>query len=387
MSDPFFHGVETIISDSGLTPVQTPNQAVIGIIGTAPLADAVKFPLDTPININSLTAAAGIGATGTLFKNLKNIYNQASPIVQIIRVAEGADPSETITNIKGGTDAATGAKTGLHAFLNGAGLTGFKANLLIAPDFSNYKTGTGVSSAYPIMAEMAVIAEKLRATAFVDGPDTTNAAAIAQSLASGNKRIYLIDNFAKEGSAKFSPSAFVAAVASKINFWESPSNKELFGVSDFSRPLIYSQDYSNDANVLNEKNISCIIREKGFRIWGNRTLSIDPKTAFLATVRTSDAIAEALEKACFRYIDKPITRAIIDEIILTVNAYIADLVARGAILGGKAELDPDLNSPANFALGKCYINYDFTPAYALERLVFKQVLTTKYAQNLLTEIN
>lgn len=51
MPEQFLHGVEVVEIDSGPRPIQTVRSSVIGLIGTAPNADAAKFPINTPVLI------------------------------------------------------------------------------------------------------------------------------------------------------------------------------------------------------------------------------------------------------------------------------------------------------------------------------------------------
>ena len=86
MSEQFLHGVQVVEILDGSRPIQTVRSSVIGIIGTAPDADATKFPLNTPIALTGPRAAADIGATGTLKDGLDAIYDQAGTLVVLIRV-------------------------------------------------------------------------------------------------------------------------------------------------------------------------------------------------------------------------------------------------------------------------------------------------------------
>ncbi|MBK4512809.1 phage tail sheath family protein, partial [Enterobacter hormaechei] len=77
-------------------------------------------------------------------------------------------------------------------------------------------------------------------------------------------------------------------------FWSSPSNKEIKGVTGTSRPVEFLDgDETCRANLLNNANIATIIRDDGYRLWGNRTLSSDSKWAFVTRVRTMDLVMDA----------------------------------------------------------------------------------------------
>ena len=51
MSEQFLHGVEVEEIDDGPRPIRTVKSGIIGLIGTAPEADATAFPLDSPVLI------------------------------------------------------------------------------------------------------------------------------------------------------------------------------------------------------------------------------------------------------------------------------------------------------------------------------------------------
>ena len=242
-----------------------------------------------------------------------------------------------------------------------------------------------------VVAELLGIAERLRAVIIADGPNTTDAAAIAYAGDFGSPRVYVVDPWllVQDGTELVAepPSARVAGLIAKIDndrgFWWSPSNKEINGIVGTARPVDFKQgDANSRANMLNEQNVATVIRQNGFRLWGNRTLSSDAKWAFLSVRRTADILNESLQRAHLWAVDRPITRNYLEEVAEGVNAYIRSLVAQGALLGGKCWADPDLNTPANIADGKVFFNFDFTAPYPAEHITFRSILTTEYLEEL-----
>ena len=63
-----------------------------------------------------------------------------------------------------------------------------------------------------------------------------------------------------------------------------------------------------------------------------------------------------------------------------MNAYLRQLKAQGAILGGKCWADPDLNSPTSIADGKIYFNFDFTQPYTAEHIICRSHLVDDYLE-------
>lgn len=240
----------------------------------------------------------------------------------------------------------------------------------------------------PVVAELIGIAERMRAVIIADGPSTTDAAAIAYAGDFGSKRVYVVDPRAlktdSDGqTATTYSSAHVAGLLSKSDndrgWWWSPSNQNVNGIIGTERAVDFAMgDVNSRANLLNEKNVATIIRQNGFRLWGNRTLSADPKWQFLCVVRTADIIADSLQAAHLWAVDRGITKTYVEEVREGVNAYLRHLKALGAIIGGECWLDPELNTPEQIAQGKVYWDFDFTPVYPAEHLTFRSHLVNNY---------
>jgi hypothetical protein len=146
MTTTFLHGVEVLQIDTGARPIQTVRSSVIGLIGTAPDADAAAFPLNTPVLVARRGEMAGLGEAGTLQPALDLIYDQAGAVVVVVRVAQESTETATIDRIVGGINGTTGAYEGVHAFLAAESLVGFSPRLLIAPGFTHQRTSDGILS-------------------------------------------------------------------------------------------------------------------------------------------------------------------------------------------------------------------------------------------------
>lgn len=171
----------------------------------------------------------------------------------------------------------------------------------------------------------------------------------------------------------------IAKTDNDEGFWYSPSNKVINGIIGTSRSVDFKLgDSSSRANLLNENEVTTIIREDGYRLWGNRSTASDAKWAFLSVRRTADIINESLQRAHLWAVDRGITKTYVEDVTESVNAYLRTLVNLGAILGGECWADPDLNTAANIAQGKVYFNFDFTPVYPAEHVIFRSFLTNDY---------
>lgn len=394
----FLHGVEIVEVDTGARPIRTVRSGVIGIVGTAPDADAVAFPLNEPVLVAGNRAEAAkldtVGdGLGTLPAALDGIFDQIGAVVVVVRVDEGADETETLANIVGGVDATTGAYEGAHALAGAEAVIGFAPRILCAPGWTHQRPedpGTpGTYLANPVVAEMEGIASRLRAVIVADGPNTNDADAQTYSADWGTSgRVYVIDPWVKvldgDGAVVSHPgSGRIAGVIARTDndrgFWHSPSNKGIFGIIGTSRPVDFKLgDSASRANLLNENDVATIIRQDGFRLWGNRVPTADPKWQFISVRRTADILHESLQRAHMWAVDRNITKTYLEDVADGVNGYIATLVEMGALLGGRCFPDPDLNTPASITEGKVYFNLEFTPPYPAEHITFRSHLVDTY---------
>jgi hypothetical protein len=287
-------------------------------------------------------------------------------------------------NVVGGTDG-SGNFTGVHALRGAESTLGVAPRILIAPGWTHQRT----SGANPVVAELVGIADRLRAVVIQDGPNTTDAAAITAAGDFGSARVYQVDPWVKKLNTTTGevyaapPSAIVAGLLARSDndrgFWFSPSNLEIYGIVGTSRSVDFVLGDANcRANLLNASNVATIIRQNGYRLWGNRSLSSDPKWQFLSVRRTADLINDSILRAHLWAVDRGITKTYVQDVVEGVNAYIRGLVALGAVIDGKCWADPDLNTPANVAKGMVYFNFDFCPPYPAEHIVFRSMLNGDY---------
>lgn len=396
MAELFLHGVEVVEIDSGPRPIRTVRSSVIGICGTAPDADPEAFPVNTPVLVagSRMQAAkldtVGNGA-GTLPNALDGIFDQVGAVVIVVRVEEGVDATATMTNVVGGAN--DGHPSGVHAFTAAASVVGYTPRILIAPGFTHQREedadNPGTYLRNPVAAELEGIADRLRAVALIDGPDTTETVAMTAVNDFGTARTFYHDPWFKvyrDGSyIAEPPSARIAGLIARVDndngFWWSPSNKEIYGISGLTRPVTFEMgDYNCTANLLNEQHVATTIYQDGYRLWGNHTTSSDEKWRFLAVRRTADMINESLLQAHLWAVDRPITKTYVEDVTEGVNNYLRHLKATGAILGGQCWASEELNTPDQIQLGKVYFDFDFTPPYPAERVVFRSQLVNDYIE-------
>lgn len=329
-----------------------------------------SFPYDTPYLIAAnRTEAARAGLTGTLPAALDDILDQVGAVIVCVRARVGDDAEETKQYVL----------TAIEALLDAESTLGIVPRILIAPEFSAQKE---------VADALVSVANKLRAFVFADGPNTSDAAAVNYATQFGSDRLAVIDPWIVKGGVDHAPSAAWAGATAKSDydrgFWWSPSNVEILGFTGTARPVGFRLgDPTSPANLLNEANITTVIKQNGNRIWGNRTTSADPKFAFVSVRRTADLINDSILRAHLWAVDRNISRTYLEDVTESVNGYLKTLTNLGAVLGGRCWPDPDLNSPANIAQGKVYFNFEFTPPYPAENITFRSILVNDYITEIL----
>ena len=401
MPDHFLHGVEVIEINDGARPIKTVKSSVIGLVGTAP-----QGPVNTPTLILGSRKQAveifGNDHNFTIPAALDAIFDQAGAMVVVINVADPdsedhltdgvLDPSKiALSDVIGGVDEVTGKYKGVQALLAANTEVHVTPRILIAPGFTHQ---TPDNLANPVVAELLGIAESLRAVIIADCPNSNETDAVNYASDFGSARIFAAYPWVKiydvaTDSIKEEPSsARIAGLIVKSDnergFWWSPSNLVINGIVGISKPIDFVLgDTNSKANFLNENNITTIIQEGGFRLWGNRTLSADPKWAFLQARRTADMINDSLLKAHLWAVDRNITKTYIEDVLEGVNSYLRYLKNIGAIIGGTAFADPELNTPDQIAQGKIAFEFDFTPPYPAEHIIFRSRMTDDYLEEII----
>lgn len=254
-------------------------------------------------------------------------------------------------------------------------------------------TVTVAAAANPAASALRAVAGQLRAHVVVAGPNTTDAAAITYRGDFSDRRVYVVDphvkvwdaaaNSGDGGYVSEDPAARIAGLIAKVDheqgFWKSPSNEEIGGIGGLDRPIDFTLgDPNTRANLLNGNEVATIIRDGGFLLWGNRTTSNDPKWAFLCVSRTADMIDISIQQGHRWACDQVVNKGYVKAVVSSVNAYLRQLQARGAILGGKCWFDPDFNTDADIAAGKVTFSYDFTAPYPAEHVTFRSTITDDY---------
>jgi phage tail sheath protein FI len=388
MSDPTF-GISITRIDNEPRPAVWSDMAVVGIIGTAPEADDDVFPLDTPVFLYSDDAAklSALGADGTLGGAIRLINAQLGEFqvaakVVAVRVSNGDDADETIASIVG-----DGSTTGLSAFVEAGPLLGVIPRLLCAPGFTSQREGT---SANAVCAALPAICDKLLAHAVVDGPATTEQAAIAWRETLSSHRLIPVDPAVKvlagttEAVVPMSPAVIGIAVRRDHEKQGRPfhswANQPVRGIVGPSRPINFSlTDGATEGQRLLASNVGVLLRGEmgvetaiasgGFVFVGTDNAGEDDLWRFYNVTRGRDYIHLMFLRTLRFYLGRfNITGQTVQAVVNTMSFALRDLKADGDILGYEVKFTRDQNSPEQLRLGKFTINFAAEEAPVLRYL-------------------
>lgn len=319
-------------------------------------------------------------------------YAQATTSVTIAAPPAGGRQAQAVASVIGGkvsaliiTDPGYGYDTVPALTITGAG-TGATGTVTLG------------HVANPVGVAFASIVDRLRAVAFLDGPGTSYEDAVEYRGDYGSQRISIVDpgvlSWDTENSVYVNKpaSAYAAGIQARVDeekgFWYSFSNELIQNIGGPARPVDFMpNDRDCEANMLNASQVTTIIHDDGFRFWGVRGTGTDPLWAHLSVRRTADMVYESLERAERSRMDKPFSYQLLADISGDVNSYLRLLRSRGALIGGKCWIDPNINTPATFSAGELSVDFDLEPPALLEHLQFRARRNPQYYVDFIEEFS
>lgn len=379
------HGIEIDRITGGVRPVETIEGGAIGLLASfdggetsVTEGDLVLIRSATDVVINGETSVSladiddGSGTIGPIFDLIRKQGTSAPLIVVAV------DPENIVANPEATPDPYLGPIGSAASFTHAFRLLQAEAVCGVRPRFLCQALVPAIGS------DLIAVANRLLARVYLDGPNTNDAAAISDVEGFAGERVLYSDPAViTDADDEVGQSVIWAAISSRINFWESPSNKTIVGIKGLSRPVSFAMGDANaQAQLLLDANVNTIIRKQGWRTWGGYSLATDPNFKQINVGSTDDVIAESIQEAFLWAVDMGITRTFVDDVVGSVQAFLRDLTARGAIIDGDAWADPELNTPTSVAGGNLYIDYDFGPVYAANRIVMRRHLNNEYLRSI-----
>ena len=170
-----------------------------------------------------------------------------------------------------------------------------------------------------------------------------------------------------------------ARIDEQIGWHKSLSNVPVTGPTGISKPMTWDlEDPDTDVGYLNANDITSLIQHQGFRFWGNRNCSSDPRFAFEVYTRTAQFLLETIINGVFPFIDQPMTPILVKDIIDSINAKLRETITAGRLIGASVWYDSESNTAQTLSQGQLWIVYDYTPVPPLEQLGLKQRITDRY---------
>lgn len=384
MSETRFHGARVKEETDLVTAINDIDSSVIGLVAVADDADAETFPLNTPVLITrAQTVLGSAGKTGSLYKSLKAIADQCSPKIIVVRVAaavEGDGEQTQSQLIIGGSDDA-GNYTGMYALLTAEQKTGYHPRILVVPEYDSQE----------VTSQLCVIARQLKAFVYAScfGCNTIAEARAYRATFAARELMLIWPNWiaynVNSGENEAFPApAFAAGLRSKIDnekgWHRSLSNIPVSNVLGITKDVFWAlQSEDSDAQLLNNDEITTLIKRNGFRFWGNRSTDTN-EFIFEVYTRTAQILADTIAEAQFETIDGPLTPANVKDVISAINAKLSALVTAGKLLGAECWFDIVDNPTTGLRQGKVVIRYKYTPVPPLEDLTLIQTFTDEYIE-------
>jgi phage tail sheath protein FI len=288
----------------------------------------------------------------------------------------------TKQNIAGGVDPSTNKRTGMEliteVFLSFRKITGF----ILAPGWSHDP------EIYALMCSKAKnLGYGFTCVALADLPTTGQYKNYRELPKWKNDNSYVdIYSFltwpcVAIGDRVFHGSTRMAAMYGEVDDkngglpYEQASNKTLNMTSMCDENGNVIPMLSEDqANYLNENGIGTFINFDGWRAWGVETAAYpgntDIKDFERVVRRMFSYVQNVVNRTMRQNVDKPITRLLIDSVLLTANEYLNTLKSREAIIGGFVEFLRDDNNNQSIMGGQLLFRVNLTPPNAAKALVF-----------------
>lgn len=389
MSTEFLHGARAKNRNDGYIEARVPSMSTIGTVCTANDADTDFFPLNQCILVTNLKAAiAKAGKTGTLRETLLNIDSEVNTNVVVVRVEEDeTDDQKTIANVIGKIND-DDTRTGLRA-LELANDTGVTPRIFCLPKYDMNKS---------VALALGSHAHERYGFAYASASHMDNIAAALkyrEEFAIDEMMLFYGDviqfnetvGLPTETYSTAKVAGLRARLDQEFGFQYSISNHVLERVEGLTKPVTYEgiNGYGTEANTLNEKGISCFIRDDGYRTWGNRTTAgADSDKYFECVMRTTQALTLTLANLMKNITqDKPMTAALLELFRVRADRVIQAWVRAGRLLGGHIILHPNKNSVDELMSGRPDWLAQVTPVPPTESPGLEVEITSEYVMNAL----
>lgn len=168
--------------------------------------------------------------------------------------------------------------------------------------------------------------------------------------------------------------------------YESPSNKaiQITGICNAAGAEIYLTVQQADAISYSAGVVTCL-NFGGFVVWGNYTGcwpgNSDVADCFIPTSRMMDFLSNTFVNTFWSYVDRPLSRVVIDAIVNSFNSYLDGLTSTGALLGGEIAYVEDNNTAADLLAGKFRLDLEMASSVPAQQIN----LFSEFSVSIMTE--
>ncbi len=294
------------------------------------------------------------------------------------------DPSAvTSSTIIGGYDVDTDKYTGIEVVEQVFPRLRLVPGFLLAPKWSQVPTVAAALNAKAPSINGAFKAEELVDLSTDKGTIATYSAAPTWKSDNGYTGAFQFVTWplVKFGDDVYHASTIAACVANLVDSardgvpYASPSNQAVdadAAVLDDGTEVLLT---TPQANSLNAQGIATILNTfNGWKLWGNRTGAYpddtDPKNAFLPVRRMFNWMENTIILTTQSFVDQPGNRRQIDSVRGSIQSWLNNLIAVGALVDGKIEFRSSENSTTDLSDGKITWHITATPPSPNEQMVF-----------------
>lgn len=387
----------------------TKHKAEVAAADITPVDNQIKLPLEAIADSVVVKASAEAESALVAGEDYEVFYSDTNCIIEFSTPRTAAanvkynkvDPTQiTASDIIGGFNTTTKKSTGLELIDSVFPLYTMAPDIILCPNWSHISE---------VAAVMAAKAENINglfegvAILDVDTTATTGAAYYTEVPAWKKSKNFMksmeLVCFPKValGDKIFNYSTQLAGSIAAVDNdealgggtpCESASNKSLQAdrmvIADGTELVMDLQQ----ANFLNENGVITALNfSNGFVSWGNYTAcypaNTDPTDYIYCINRMFRWVAKSVILSYWSYVDRKLTRRLIDAILQGVNDWLNGLTAEEKILGGRVEMLESENTTTALAAGKVKFHIYMTPPSPLEDLDFVLEYDFSYLQDLM----
>ncbi len=370
-----FVGVR-VFSDlsSTVAAIDTRDSTVIGLALPAPAADEAAIPIGEltriPTDDPEIVGKLGAGLARDTISQIASEGIATDVLFYRGQHSVKEDPADKLEEEINGLVGSAGMKTGVWAFADAAAkFGGLYPGLLIAPGYTSQRLD---NAANPVMTAMDGVSSRLIDCNPIGDTPTASREAAAEWAADFAASLNVIGMFpnalvnlgAGNVTRPLSPHVAAAIVRRDKevgNPFKAAWNRPLKGILGPSQPVGYSDgDTSSDANFLNQAGVGTVI--EGKLLWAPFTTATDPTTKgwrSIKRIRTRRAIEKAMLRPLRKYLSEDITPHMVTLIFRSLDQYLADLVALGALIDYEVLWSRSLNPASLLEAGAMRVKCRF----------------------------